>query len=287
MNQIDGLSTLGDYAVVLLTRRDMAEIISYEDQEKLALVDGIPGGFVRLKLQGDAFVPVYFSEGFKKLVNMDEAELTALYGRNSLTGVNPEDLGFLKKPSDIILAEGESFSARYRLRRGGGGYQWVTIFAKAGKDRSGETFLNVYYTDAAAQQKQERIQTELLDNLPCGAALFEIHGDQLSVIHLNHRYWELVKRAPQPFETIRMLDAIYPEDQHIVLDELSAAIRQQRDPACSVRIVSGDGSYQMFHIIGHIVRENDGRSILCAIYSPVRDENLPLPDPPAGTSEVQ
>lgn len=270
--QIESLTALGDYAVVLLTRRDMEEQINSENQEKLAVMDGIPGGFVRMQVRPDGAVfPVYHSEGFKRLVSMDQDQLMALYGSNAIAGVHPDDVQIVSRAVKLMLSRGEAHNIRYRLRRGNGGYIWVTLFGKMRKSRSGEVFLNVYYADFTEQKKREDIQIELLDNLPCGAALYEIHGDRLSVIHLNRHFWELMGSKPKSYDEMPVFSAVHPDDRDGVMKEIAASVLQKREVDCNLRILCGDGLYHRFHAAGRLIPQDNRPLILCVAYTPVSD----------------
>lgn len=272
-SQIKSLSALGDYAVVLLTRRDLDEKINRENQEKLAVMDGIPGGFVRIRMSPEGVpCPQYYSVGFQKLVKMNVAELTSLYQDNAMAGVHPDDVAIVQNAVDCMLRHGETNNVRYRLRMGGGGYIWVSIFGKMQREPSGTTFLNVYYADATEQKRQENIQKELLDHLPCGAALYETDGDKTTVIHRNLRYWELVGLPTHSDDGSAEVSRIHPEDQRLLCGEIEEAIEQKRDMSCDVRVLSGNGSYRLFHTISRISPQEDGRVIYCVTYTPVSDE---------------
>ncbi len=115
-SQFDSLTALGDYANVLINRRDSNEEISSENQEKLAIMDGIPGGFVRMQVRSDGLpVPLFFSEGLKNLLNMNQAEMAALYGNDCMAGVHPDDLVMVRREIARIIEQGEGSNIRYRL----------------------------------------------------------------------------------------------------------------------------------------------------------------------------
>ena len=153
-NQIESLSSIGDYAAVLLSRRDMNEAINSENQEKIAVMDGIPGGFVRMMVRPDgSVISLYHSRGYQRMVNMSAEELREIYGKNSFAGVHLDDIDIVRNALHMMLTDGEANNVCYRLRRGGGGYTKVKIFGKMRKSRSGETYLNVYYNDATEEDE--------------------------------------------------------------------------------------------------------------------------------------
>lgn len=132
----------------------MSEAINSENQEKLAVMDGIPGGFVRMMVRPDgSVISLYHSKGYQRMVNMSAEELREIYGKNSFAGVHPDDIDIVKNALHMMLTDGEANNVSYRLRKGGGGYTKVKIFGKMRKSRSGETYLNVYYTDATEEDE--------------------------------------------------------------------------------------------------------------------------------------
>lgn len=167
LGHIERLSALGDYIVVLLTRRDLNEDITSESREKLVLMDGIPGGFVRMKMMPDGVtVPLYFSKGFQELLGMDKEELKDLYGKDAMAGVHPDDMEIVRDALSTIINQGEVNNVSYRLCNGNGDYVRVSIFGKIRRSRSGETYLNIYYADATEQEEPGDAKAISLDNLP-------------------------------------------------------------------------------------------------------------------------
>lgn len=147
--QIDSLSALGDYISVLISRRNINAEICSENQEKLAVMNGIPGGFIRMQVKEDGTaIPLYHSEGFLKLVHMSAEQVDTIYRTNAMNGVHPEDVGIVQNALDILKAGGEVQNVTYRLQYGGGGYIHVSIFGKSRRVKNGETFLNIYYAEA-------------------------------------------------------------------------------------------------------------------------------------------
>ncbi|MDD3920915.1 MAG: diguanylate cyclase, partial [Eubacteriales bacterium] len=125
---------------------------------------------------------------------------------------------------------------------------------------------------ASEQIKEEKQQKELLDNLPHGAALYAYDGEQLSVIHFNKRYWELIEREPADYTSPSVLSAVYPDDRIVITQEIDAAIRQKRDAVCDYRILCGKGVYKPFHVVGRIIPKEEGVYAIYASYTPISNE---------------
>lgn len=273
LEQVFKLVTLGDYVVVMLDRRDMNEEIITENQEKLAVMDGIPGGFVRMQIKNDGvLVPLYHSEGFQRLVAMNQDELLALEGEDVLKGVWPEDVPLARHALDTMLQHGEVSGAKFRLYHGDGGYVWVLFFGKIRRSRTGELYLNAFYSDATEQKNRESVQIELLDNLPCAVALFEYDKGELAPINLNKHYWTLVKRSPIKDTTNSVLSFVYPEDRKVISEKIALAIEQKGDINCIARIMCGDDKYRTFQIMAKVLPQANGKYTLCAAYVSVDAE---------------
>lgn len=143
------LAALGDYIAVLLTRRNLTDEINREKEKFLETAEGIPGGFVRLKRTADGvFSAEYISTGMQKMLGMDTQQIMAVYGKGILSGVHPDDRDTAKE-SAKRMAEGEAMSECYRILSGSGAYIPVRFSGKCTRGVHGETYFNLYYTDAS------------------------------------------------------------------------------------------------------------------------------------------
>lgn len=143
------LAALGDYIAVLLTRRNLTDEIDRERKNFFETAEGIPGGFVRLKRTADGvFSAEYISTGMQKMLGMDTEQIMAVYGKGILSGVHPDDRDTAKE-SAKRMAEGEAMSECYRILSGSGAYIPVRFSGKCTRGVHGETYFNLYYTDAS------------------------------------------------------------------------------------------------------------------------------------------
>ena len=218
------LSTLGDYASVLLTRRDLLLRIKSEGRIVKAVVDGVPGGFCRFRLTEDGrLTEGYYSRGYLSMLGMSHEQIDQITRNDILAMVHPDD---------------------------------------------------VYYSDATELIAAEARQAELLDNLPCGAALYEYDGKTLSVKHINRHYWEMVGRVSKDYDNISFIDAVYPDDRALIAQELESAIRQDREFDANIRILYGRDAYRPFHIIGNIEKKPGGGYRIYAAYTPIGGDEM-------------
>ena len=120
------------------------------------------------------------------------------------------------------------------------------------------------------------LPVRLLDNLPNGAALYRFDGKNLSVVHINKRYWELVGRAPVEYGKASVFDVIHPDDRAIAFQEIEAAIRQERVATINIRIRYGEGAYRPFHVVANISREASGHYLLYTSYALESEQGMSI-----------
>lgn len=116
--------------------------------------------------------------------------------------------------------------------------------------------------------------TSIMDNLPFGTALYELNGQTMTPLHLNKRYWELVGRKSKNGKFESILDSIHPDDIPAHRKELTEAIRHGRDYSLDTRILYGTEKYRQFHIDARLVRQEEGKYLVYAAYSPISDETI-------------
>ena len=259
--------------------RDITEETEAEQREQFAgeqirrMMSDMPGGFVRMRVYADGrMTPVYINDGFLTLTGMSRGEAMALYARDALSGVHPDDMTIVRDAVAKMFENGEAHSARYRLKRGGGGYIWLSVFGRVTKDAEGDTYLNIYYSDASEQVRQEETQRDLLDHLPGGAGVYRLRDGQLSLTYQNKSYWELVGLREAELIDPAPMSAIHPDDVPIIMRELQTAIEQGRDVVCDIRLRHLTKGYRSAHLVGRVVPQKEGGYAIYATFS-LNDEN--------------
>ena len=259
-----------------ITAQRVAEENQRQSEEALnGMMRDMPGGLVRVLVHPDGGItPVYYNEGFVKLTGMSGGELLKLYGGDVMAGVHPDDAASVRKIASGLLVGGEAHSSRYRLRHGSGGYFWVSTFERASRDESGRLFINIYFADATKQIEQEELQKSLMDNLPCGAGIYEFKDGQMSLTYQNKIYWELVGLGEEAYPDPSEMSAVHPDDIPIIMRELSSAIEQRRDVRCEIRLRHLTRGYRPVHLLGRIVFREDGSFMIYATFTPAEHEGV-------------
>lgn len=268
--KLDSLLAVGDYFAILTSRKGMDQTIAQEKEAMHFLMEDTPGGFCRIRIcEGKEPEIVYANKGFINLLNMSYDEIMSLYGTSAYHWIHPDDVAFLDAEGKKGIQNGGQFTIKCRLRMKSGTYLDVIILGRFVVINSDEIYLNAHFIDNNQQAKEEAKQKALLDNLPCGAALFEYDGKKLSVVHINKRYWELVKRKPADFDKISVTTFLHPADVEIAMQEVEAAIRQKRDIRCDLRILYSDEGYRPFRVDGSIERISKAKYQIFSTYAPI------------------
>lgn len=275
LDQLERLMALGDYIAILLTRRDLNRKIQHDAAAMQQLIDDTPGGFCRMAMHPDAGPDIVrVNAGFCQMLGMSEAETMAQSGEKMYACLRQEQAAASAIDAAKDMASGGQFTTRCTLRRQDGEEIRVMVFGRFVRDESGDLYLNAYFTNITEQAKAEEQQKTLLDNLPCGAALYTYDGRDLAVVHINKKYWELVGREPADFTGVSVFGAVHPDDAHVVRQEMEAAIRQKRNVVCDVRIRHGGGAYLPFHIVANILKQPDGSYAFYTAYTPISEQTM-------------
>ncbi len=275
LDQLDRLMALGDHIAILLTRRDLNRKIQHDAAAMQQLINDTPGGFCRMALHPDAAPTIVrVNAGFCQMLGIPESVGMAQSGAELYACLRQEAAAAAAVDAAKDMASGGQFTTRCTLRRQDGEAIRVMVFGRFVRDETGDLCLNAYFTNITEQAKAEEQQKTMLDNLPCGAALYAYDGRELSVVHINKKYWELVGRDPDDFTGTSVLSAVHPDDVTVVRQEMEAAIRQKRNVVCDVRIRHGGGAYLPFHIVANILRQPDGSHAFYTAYTPISEQTM-------------
>lgn len=277
LEDVERLTAPSDYLTLLLSRRDLNREIERSNTNIAQLLRDTPGGFCRMAIHsGESPKLVTLNDGFCRLLGMTEQEIRDAYGDDMYGCFVMEDVkASLMKARDARRGE-KQYSAKCRVRRKDGACVWVMAYGRFVNDDAGDTYLNVYFTEITAQKRAEELCANLMDNLACGVALYEVDGERVSVIHINKSYWQLVGREPTDYTDADVLGAVHPEDRPVLALEIAACIRQHRSFACDFRVTNGTGGYTPFHVTATMEREENGKYLFYTTYTPISTEIMSI-----------
>ncbi|MDO5574764.1 MAG: PAS domain-containing protein [bacterium] len=129
------------------------------------------------------------------------------------------------------------------------------------------------YTDITEESREEEKSKELIENLPCGAGIFDISGGKVTSVYLNHKYWELVGRRPDQADDFQIMDTIQLKDRSLIPMIIQKIITSRKEQECEIHVLHGDGRYIPLLMRANIMRQKPGKSMLYATYTSI-EENV-------------
>ena len=123
--------------------------------------------------------------------------------------------------------------------------------------------------DLSAEIEEERkLSHELLDNLPCGAALYEYDGKNVVALHLNKRYKEMTGRPEySPRSISAPVEFVHPDDRkNFAFGIVDDGTDGDKTVQCSMRILCGDGQYRNFEVKATLKKKSDGKYLVYATF---------------------
>ena len=275
---IGQLAALGDCIAAMLIRRDHVARMEQDNELMQRLMNDTPGGFVRMRMRPDgSAVPAFINDGFCQIMGMTHDEAMELYTEDAYAGVHPDDVAELTRAAAKAMEESAMFSARARFRHKEQGYLPFQAFYRVTDEPDGSQCMNAYYVDMTPETELEERRKELLDNLPCGAIIFEIDADgAIHASHINKRYAEFVQRSGDELRTHDAIQAIHPDDRDRMMRAIGEAVEHGRDTECDIRTLKGDGSYLAFHLVGRIVAKEARKTVMYTTYTPISEETRSL-----------
>lgn len=243
-------------------------------RELAQMIQDMPGGYVKMRITPDGVIPVFVNDELCRICGMTHDQVMSIYAADAYAGVHPDDLKPVREAVARTADNRSTVSLRVRLRNGQGDYTSVQVFYRVSEDADGALILNGYYADASEQIKDENKQKALLDNLPSGAGVYEFRDGAMRLIYQNKSYWDLVGLSEEKYLDSAPMSAIHPDDLPSVMRELSAAVAEQRDVSCSIRLRHLTLGFRPVHLAGRIVRAKDDALLIYATFTPISSEEL-------------
>ncbi len=273
--RIDRLDAIGDFIAVMLTRRDLNAKIESDNRALLGLMNDTPGGFARIRAFRDGrAIAEFVNKGFCDLLGMTVEEVMARYREDALWNIHPDDLPGVRDTIRHLIDEGGTHVSRFRLQQKSGAYKNLMVFGRAADFTPDSVCLNVYYTDVSELDHIEDQRRDLIENLPCGAGMYEINAGVISVVYINRRYRDMIGRDPMNERDVSVFDAVHPQDREKLRAALEGNLAHGRRIDCDIRILNGSGDFLPFRLSGNTVVKENGATILYTTYTPISEHEI-------------
>ncbi|MDD3920204.1 MAG: EAL domain-containing protein, partial [Eubacteriales bacterium] len=238
------------------------------------VMENVNCGITAVRIDGDTVEYLLSNDLYFELIGYTRQQFEAEIGGNGYAAIHPEDRLRVVQVTEQVNSTGNPARIEYRAVKRDGSVIWMrSNISTTYFEGTQQPVQITTYTDFTAEKLAAQ---ELLDNLPGGAALFSYEKGELSIVHLNKRYWELVNRSPEVVLENKPLKSVHPEDANIVIRELDSAILQKRDVVCDIRMRYGENEYRPFHVIARMVEKEEGKYAVYATYIPISDEAMSI-----------
>ena len=262
-----------DGPVQLAIYRDITDMKESELREHAAseqvqvILSDIICGLTATVLDEEGKVKFLFSnDRFYEIHGYTREEFFAEFS-DAMQIIHPNDRERVWRCSVTTYKDRVPAHVEYRIIPRDGSERWIRMDISSTHFTGIDQNVNLCcYTDITSEKRVER---ELLDNLPCGAALYEYDGKSISVKYINKRYWEWVNRNAGENYEISFMNAIHKDDRALIENELRAAIAENRDFLLDLRVLHGQDSYRLFRVNGKLVKKENGIFSIYTTYTAV------------------
>jgi PAS domain S-box-containing protein len=226
------------------------------------MVDFSPAVLYALRLEGEKIIPYAVSENVTRLLGFTVEE-TLSYAW-WLDQLHPDDRERAVAGLSEMLEKGAS-RTEYRIRKKGGGYQWVEDNRRLMRDSAGAPAeIRGVWTDIAERKHAEEVLRESeLRFRQLAENIYEVFWmtDPLKkqMLYISPAYEKIWGRTCESLyaDPKGWIDAIHPEDRERVLDAFKRQSEGTYDE--DYRIVRPDGTVRWIHDHASPVRDADGK----------------------------
>ncbi|MEA4921997.1 MAG: PAS domain-containing protein [Eubacteriaceae bacterium] len=127
-----------------------------------------------------------------------------------------------------------------------------------------------YFSDQTAVQQHNEWLINIINSVPVGMGIYEIHSDRIQQLYLNDSFYKMLgdtRENRSKFFDYSYLDAIHPEDVHLFNESISSMIAGADHSDITYRVINGEGKYIWFHMVGSVNSTDDDRRIVyCSFF---------------------
>ncbi|TDP56356.1 PAS domain-containing protein [Aminicella lysinilytica] len=211
---------------------------------------------------------LYGNQAFRYMIHVPEEVSSAGYDLDGL--LNEIDYSLIKAQSEAIQIDGEidtntTTSDERNIQVKGRAIDWM--------GKSANLF---YFFDQTQLQEHNEWLKNIINSVPGGIGIYEIKGGKLQQLYLNDSFYTMLgdsrENRSQYFD-YSYLDAIHPEDVHILQESIAELISGHDHADAIYRVIDGSGKYVWFHLIGnvHAAEGSKRRLLYCNFYNVDRE----------------
>ncbi|MCD2493395.1 PAS domain-containing protein [Lacrimispora sp. NSJ-141] len=130
------------------------------------LVNSIPGGIASYRVEGERFIPTYYSDGVMELSGHTRKEFTELVGDDAMNVIYEPDRKRVLEAAKAALVSGEVLDVSYRVKHKDGNIPWIHLNGRRmGPFSENMGFYAVFTGMSAETQLYQNIANESADGI--------------------------------------------------------------------------------------------------------------------------
>lgn len=247
-----------------------------EKQKKLltdTILSNLANGVTAIRLDGDQCEYLYSNDQFYKILKYTREDFAAKK-LDIYSVFHPDDRGRVRNAVENLKPEDGPLTIEYRAICGDASIVYIRMVISVikGNDEEGDIQVSIF-EDITNEVCEEERRRELMDNLPCGAGIYDIVDHTLTTIYVNKKYKELVQRDGDRILEASM-DVVLPEDKPYVEKMLSDLVKTGKEQEYEVHLLVGKDQYKPFLIHVSLLKTGKERTTVSVTYNPISEEEI-------------
>lgn len=166
------------------------------------LINSIPGGIASYRIEGERFIPTYFSDGVAELSGHTRAEMEEMARYDALSAIYEADRARVIEKAKTALERGEPMDISYRMRHKNGNLVWIHMNGQRIGPLSDSIKFYAVFTGMTAESRLfESIADETADGI------YVIDKETYELLYVNEPF-ELFGRESD-FSGLKCYEALH------------------------------------------------------------------------------
>ncbi|MDO5574381.1 MAG: EAL domain-containing protein [bacterium] len=273
---LDGYEGLLQLAVTddITKEYEAIERESETDTLMQLILENVANGVTAVALDGDKVEYLFTNDkycnmlGYTKQQYLDEVTDTyALF--------HPDDRDFIYEKVHQLMPGDKPLKLEYRAKCRDGSMKtirMIIVSKEYGKEK--QVLQLSVFEDITEEAREEERRKELLENIPCGAGIFDISDGKIRTVYLNEKYWQLIGRQPDASRNGMVMDVIKLEDRASLPMLIQRASVSGQEQECELHILHGKGHYVPFLVRAGLAKSKTKNKMLYVTYTPITEDTL-------------
>lgn len=186
----------------------------------------------------------YSSEAYQNYVISRISNEDILNNTGSLEAVHPEDISILKHFFEETDSGKDKVETVLRLKLTNGTYRWCRMLGFFYRNTSGRPYRTMGVIIDINEEHEHQVKLQkLVDSVPVGIGIYEIHDGQLSQTFVNRAYYKMIgmsRESRSQYDGENTIKATHPEDAGTISEAIKKLMAGEDTTNVTYRVRGGD-----------------------------------------------